>query len=112
MRYAGLSDKLTSLGIFNFNSTDLFVKQDANLVAQMVWYFVEGVNHRNGDYPKCTKKKDTKYRVSIDDFKDEIIFYKSNKSARWWMEVPYPNSEKLKFQRQKVFYKLYRLLQL
>jgi arginase family enzyme len=99
MRYAGLSDKLTSLGIFNFNSTDLFVKQDANLVAQMVWYFVEGVNHRNGDYPKCTKKKYTKYRVSIDDFKDEIIFYKSNKSARWWMEVPYPNSEKLKFQR-------------
>jgi len=99
MRYAGVSDKLTSLGIFNFNSTDLFVKQDANLVAQMVWYFIEGVNHRNGDYPKCTKKKYTKYRVSIDDFKDEIIFYKSDKSARWWMEVPYPNSEKLKFQR-------------
>jgi len=98
MRYAGISDKLTSLGIFNFNSTT-FVKQDANLVAQMVWYFIDGINHRTGDFPKCTKKKYTKYRVSIDDFKDEIIFYKSDKSARWWMEVPYPNSEKLKFQR-------------
>ena len=25
--------------------------------------------------------------------------YKSDKSGRWWMEVPYPNSENLKFQR-------------
>jgi formiminoglutamase len=99
MRYAGLSDKLTSLGIFNFKSHDLFVKQDANLVAQMVWYFIEGVNNRKSDYPIGTKINYTKYRVSVDDFKDEIIFYKSDKSGRWWMEVPYPNAENLKFQR-------------
>lgn len=99
MRYAGLSDKLTSLGIFNFKSLDLFVKQDANLVAQMIWYFIEGVNNRKADYPKGSKSKYTKYRVSVDDFKDEIVFYKSDKSGRWWMEVPYPNSENLKFQR-------------
>jgi len=99
MRYAGLSDKLTSFGIFNFNSSSLFVKHDANLVAQMMWYFMEGVNSRKADYPKGTKTNYTKYRVNIDDFKDEIVFYKSDKSARWWMEVPYPNSGNLKFQR-------------
>jgi len=99
MRYAGLSDKLTSIGIFNFQSNSVFVKQDANLVAQMIWYFIEGVHQRKSDYPKGTKTSYTKYRVTVNDFKDEIVFYKSDKSGRWWMEVPYPNSENLKFQR-------------
>ena len=99
MRYAGISDKLSSIGIFNFNGSDGHVAVNANLVAQMVWYFIEGFNQRKGDYPKCTKKNYIKYRVSIDDFKDEIQFYKSDKSGRWWIEVPYPNTNQLKFQR-------------
>ena len=99
MRYAGLSDKLSSVGIFNFNASSDKTDQSANLVAQMVWYFIEGYNQRKGDYPKCTKKNYIKYHVNIDEFKDEILFYKSNKSGRWWIEVPYPNSDRLKFQR-------------
>jgi len=99
MRYAGISDKLTSVGVFNFNGHDGRMDLNANLVAQMVWYFIEGFNQRKGDYPKSTKKHYIKYRVSIDDFKDEIQFYKSDKSGRWWIEVPYPNADKLKFQR-------------
>lgn len=99
MRYAGLSDKLTVVGLFNFQYQNWSVKTEANLVAQMIWYFIEGVHQRKGDYPKGSKKSYTKYRVAVDDFKDEIVFYKSDKSGRWWMEVPYPNSEQLKFQR-------------
>ena len=29
----------------------------------------------------------------------EIIFFKSNKSARWWMEVPYPPTSGTKYER-------------
>ena len=29
--------------------------------------------------------------VSFDDGKNEIVFYKSNLSARWWMGVPFKN---------------------
>lgn len=98
MRYAGLSDKLTSLGIFNFKAgeKDGF---DANLVAQMLWYFIEGFENRKKDYPIGSKTSYTKYMVSIDEFKDEIIFYKSDKSGRWWMEVPYPKVKGAKYQR-------------
>jgi formiminoglutamase len=98
MRYAGLSDKLTSLGVFNFNNS---VKSnfDANLVAQMIWYFIEGFNNRKKDYPIGVKTDYTKYHVSIDDFKDQITFYKSDKSGRWWMEVPYPKVKGARFQR-------------
>ncbi|MFK8036993.1 MAG: formimidoylglutamase [Crocinitomicaceae bacterium] len=99
MRYAGISDKLSSCGIYNFNGIGEDGGQGANLVAQMIWYFVEGFNQRKDDYPVCTKKNYIKYRVNIDDFKDEILFYKSDKSGRWWIEIPYPNSDKSKFQR-------------
>ncbi len=98
MRYAGISDKLSACGIFNFNSTGNDMTS-ANLVAQMIWYFIEGFNQRKGDYPVCGKKNYIKYRVNIDDFKDEILFYKSDKSGRWWIEIPYPNSDMSKFQR-------------
>lgn len=98
MRYAGWSDKLTSLGIFNFNGQKQ-VSSDVNLVAQMVWYFLEGYNLRKKDYPIGSKAKYTKFTVSIDNFKDEIVFYKSDKSGRWWMEVPYPKIKGVKFQR-------------
>ncbi|MFK8044543.1 MAG: formimidoylglutamase [Crocinitomicaceae bacterium] len=99
MRYAGISDKLSSAGIFNFNNNGQGEEVSANLVAQMIWYCIEGYNQRKGDYPVCTKKNYIKYRVNIDDFKDEILFYKSDKSGRWWIEIPYPNSDRSKFQR-------------
>lgn len=99
MRYAGMSDKLSSLGLFNFSPSGQFYENDLNLLAQMIWYFVEGYNLRKKDYPIGSKSAYLKYRVNIDDFKDEIIFYKSNKSSRWWMEVPYPKVKGVKLQR-------------
>lgn len=99
MRYAGMSDKLTSLGIFNLtgNSTELL--NDLNLVSQMLWYFIEGVSLRKKDYPIGSKVSYLKYKVSLDNFKDEIIFFKSDKSGRWWMQVPYPSKQGVKYQR-------------
>ncbi len=100
MRYAGISDKLTSLGLFNFSpQKNNGYHSDVNLLAQMIWYFVEGFNLRKKDYPIGSKTAYLKYRVNIDDFRDEIIFYKSNKSSRWWMEVPYPKIKGVKLQR-------------
>ncbi len=99
MRYAGISDKLTSAGIFNFVPTQLNYQSDINLLAQMIWYFLEGYNQRKQDYPIGSKTDYVKFRVSLDDFRDEIVFYKSDKSGRWWMEVPYPKIKGMKLQR-------------
>ncbi len=99
MRYAGLSDKLTSLGLFNFAPGGEGYSSDINLLSQMIWYFIEGYSLRKKDYPIGSKSTYLKYRVNIDDFKDEIIFYKSNKSSRWWLEVPYPKVKGIKLQR-------------
>lgn len=98
LRYAGLSDKLTALGIFDFQVSDQ-LEFDANLIAQMLWYFIEGYNHRKQDYPAGSKSNYTRYVVPIDNFKNEIVFYKSDKSDRWWMEVPYPSKKENRFAR-------------
>ena len=53
----------------------------------MIWYFLEGYslrkNELNPNVNNCIK-----YTVSFDDGRNEIIFYKSKKSSRWWMGVP------------------------
>jgi arginase family enzyme len=84
-RYAGISDKLSLFGIFGFDQ-DLDVRdQSAKLIAQMIWYFTEGVNFRANDFPFGSKTNYFKYIVPHED--DGINFYKSDKTDRWWMEV-------------------------
>lgn len=98
-RYAGLSDKLSSIGFYEINPAFDTGKQTAHLVAQMIWYFIDGYYNRKQDYPIVDKSEYTKYRVSIKDHEHEIVFYKSNKSDRWWMDVPYPPNHKIKHER-------------
>ncbi len=89
-RYAGLSDKISSFGIYEYNAkldTDL---QSAKLIAQLVWYFIEGVNFRIKDYPFENKDKYLKYIVPLEE--QNINFYKSHKTDRWWMEVTTHNN--------------------
>lgn len=97
-RYAGLSDKLTSIGIYNYFDLDNN-EANAQLIAQIIWHIVDGINNRFNDYPKTSKKDYFKYRVLLSEFKDEIIFYKSNKSERWWIEIPYHLSKSSKYER-------------
>jgi len=84
-RYAGISDKVTSFGIYEYNSIYDVKNQTAQLISQMIWYFIEGVNYRANDYPFGLKDNYQKYIVPIDD--QILNFHKSNKSGRWWMEI-------------------------
>jgi formiminoglutamase len=91
MRYAGLSDKLTAVGLYNYSADKDYSNVSAKLLAQMMWYFIDGVNNRKQDYPVVTMNSYTKYHVEIPNEKLNLVFYKSPKSGRWWVEVPYPN---------------------
>lgn len=82
-RYAGISDKVTSFGLFNFNAT----YTESVLVAQVIWYFIEGYNFRSNEYPFGSKELYSRYIVPLET--EELIFYKSNKTERWWIEIPF-----------------------
>ena len=81
-RYAGISDKVTAFGVFNFNLTLV----EFNLVAQVIWYFLEGFSFRSNEYPFGTKDNYLKYTVLIEE--EELVFYKSDRTSRWWIEIP------------------------
>lgn len=98
-RYAGMSDKLTSIGFYEVNPKKDKAGQTAHLTAQMIWYFIEGFCNRKLDFPFKSGIDYTKFRVVIKNSQYELIFYKSTKSDRWWMEVPYPPDKRLKFER-------------
>jgi arginase family enzyme len=98
-RYAGMSDKLTSIGFYECNPVFDNNGQTSHLIAQMIWYFIDGFYNRKHDYPYKDKENYKKYYVSIKENTHEIIFYKSKKSDRWWMEVPCPIDVKIKYER-------------
>jgi len=89
-RYAGISDKVSSFGIYEYNAKLDEKGQTAHLISQMIWYFIEGYNFRINEYPFTSKKEYKKYIVPIED--TVINFYKSNKSDRWWMEVSHQHN--------------------
>lgn len=91
-RYAGISDKVSSFGIYEYNHKWDNKSQTAQLIAQAIWYFIEGVNCRTNDYPFGTKDSYQKYIVLIED--EVLNFYKSDKSGRWWMEINFKKNNK------------------
>ncbi|OQX76205.1 MAG: arginase [Bacteroidetes bacterium 4484_249] len=99
MRYAGLSDKLSSIGFYELNPELDINNQTAHLVAQMIWYFIDGYYNRKHDHPYKDKDEYIKYTVSIKNHKDQLIFYKSKKSERWWMDVPVKTNYKSIYER-------------
>jgi len=94
-RYAGISDKVSSFGIYEYNSKYDNNYQTASLIAQMIWYFIEGVNFRVKDYPFSKKENYQKFTVLMED-DDPLVFYKSHKSGRWWIEIKILSDNKYK----------------
>lgn len=98
-RYAGVSDKLSSIGFYEYNPRHDLRRQTAMLISQMMWYFIDGFYHRSADQPRDAEKDYIRFTVTTDDFKDEILFYKSKKSERWWMKVPVRLKIKSRYER-------------
>ncbi len=94
-RYAGFNDKLTSIGFYEFNPAFDNNGQTAMLLAQMIWYFFEGFYNRKRDFPLNPKSQYLIYKTSLKHEEHEVVFVKSKKSDRWWMQVPYPTGGSL-----------------
>ena len=92
-RYAGISDKVSLLGIFNHTNTI----QESICIAQIIWYFIEGYHYRSNEYPFGNKDNYIKYIVPFEE--EELIFFKSDKTERWWIEIPFISNSDNKLTR-------------
>jgi arginase family enzyme len=81
-RYAGMSDNVAIFGIYESENT----VQSFQLIAQIIWYFMEGYNFRIKEKPSAKSKDFNKFNVPTET--EQLIFYKSLLTERWWVEIP------------------------
>jgi len=86
-RYAGNNDKITSFGIYEYNANLDIHNSTAKLLAQIIWHFVEAFYERKNEYPIENINNYKKFIVQFDNNNAELIFYKSDKTQRWWVET-------------------------
>ncbi|MCF8362002.1 MAG: arginase family protein [Prolixibacteraceae bacterium] len=86
-RYAGISDNVQLFRLTGILPDDCPQKLSAKLAAQIIWYYLEGYSNRKHEYPKSSLDHCKKYEVQIDEIDFPIVFYKSEKTSRWWLEV-------------------------
>ncbi len=85
MRYAGLSDKLRAAAIVGY--THKPASLTAQAIAQLIWYFLDGVYQRKSDFPVSTAHM-VEYIVEVKQLNYQLTFWKSSRSGRWWLQLP------------------------
>lgn len=96
-RYAGISNKVKSFGIYELKDFKNS-KSAAMLIAQIFWYFIEGFSFRVSDDDFSNETHYVIYKVPLEN--DVLIFKKSNKTGRWWMELPFFSNINNKLKRE------------
>lgn len=92
-RYAGLGNAMRSAGFYNMDLSRDRDGQTAHLCAQMIWYFVDGYLNRYPESPSESSDEFLKFITSLQNNAYQIVFYKSTRTDRWWMEVPIGDRE-------------------
>jgi formiminoglutamase len=85
-RYAGMSDKCTSLGLYGYDCAKDVDDMTAILYSQMIWYFIDGVYYK-------MQEADFADRINFNEFHvnmvgHAVLFVQSKRTNRWWMQLP------------------------
>ena len=98
-RYAGLSYRLTSIGFFEYNPHYDINSRTANLIAEMIWYFIEGFSNRQDDVPTLDSTDFKRYNVQIAEGDGNIVFLCHKISGKWWIDMSFKTDDDAKFER-------------
>ena len=85
-----MSDQLLATGFFEHNP-DLDDRGRGSIWLKEL--ACVGQHLQKGDHPKCSVDDYLRYVVDLPGEQQEIAFFKSPKSDRWWMDVPMPNTD-------------------
>ncbi|WP_276133350.1 formimidoylglutamase [Polluticoccus soli] len=85
-RFAGMSDKLSSLGIYGYDAANDTHNMTARLISQMIWYFIDGYLVRKTEAELHEHEEFVVFHVSFTD--NDTTFLKSKRTNRWWMKLP------------------------
>jgi formiminoglutamase len=85
-QYAGMSSNLKSFGIYGYNPADDANELTAVQIAQMLWYFVDGIHRKNMESPLTDLNSFNEYNIVFGEI--ETVFLQNKRTKRWWMQMP------------------------
>ncbi len=85
-RYAGLSNQLSTLGIYGYLPQQDVNELTAKQIAQMIWYFVDGKNKNKQEALLDERHYFNEYHTFFAEI--DTLFLQSRKTNRWWMQMP------------------------
>lgn len=86
MRYAGMSQSVTSIGIFGYNPQYDREELTAKQVSQMLWYILDGRSRAKREAQLSERDSFNEYHLAFAEV--DTTFLQSKKTGRWWMQLP------------------------
>jgi formiminoglutamase len=85
-RYAGMSNHLSSFGIYGYVPQLDINELTAKQIAQMLWYFIDGKNRSKQEASLKENSLFNEYNTVFAEV--DTLFLQSRKTGRWWMQLP------------------------
>ena len=85
-RYAGLSNNLSSFGIYGYNPYADINELTAEQIAQMLWYFIDGKSRSKQESLLEDRDNFNEYHTVFAEV--DTVFIQSKRTQRWWMQLP------------------------
>jgi formiminoglutamase len=85
-RFAGMSSKLDTLGIYGYHPEKDVNELTALQIAQMMWYFIDGKSRLKQEANLEDKHHFNEFHVGFTEV--DTTFLQSKKTGRWWMQLP------------------------
>lgn len=82
IRYAGMNDEISTLGIYGYDVDKDETESGAEAIAQMIWYFIDGINAQKSEIDIHNIELFEQHIVKCSGY--DILFMKSPKTERWW----------------------------
>ncbi len=85
-QYVGMSEVNESFGIYGYQPHKDENLIGAKTIAQMLWYFFDGMSKRKHEAPLTQRDAYNEYHTAFAEV--DTIFMQSKSSGRWWMQLP------------------------
>lgn len=85
-RYVGMSDSISSFGIYGFDASKDIDSLTALQIAQMIWYFIDGKSKSRQEASLSNRNYFNEYHTVFAEI--DTVFIQSKKTGRWWMQLP------------------------
>ena len=85
MQYAGLSETVSSIGIYGYYPQNDIHDLTAKQISQMLWYYMDGIYKSKFEVSIEERSSFNEFTLALAEF--DTTFLQSKKTGRWWMKA-------------------------